>query len=270
MKPQWEHHSASLAEFANLKASSTANYATWDRTTLQSDSEHWLGIAGGRDAVKRVFQTGWTQGVERTLAALKGLQVRRAVSIRRKRTRGEFGDAVDMQRVYRGDLATAWERMQKREGVGSPIKTLYVRFNNLGGTGADTFFWRGAAALIVADALTAAGYSVQIIAGMGNTHVSSKIVGLAWHTVEIKASTAPLDLHTLAGTVALAGFFRVIGFGAMSAMPGAVDMSFGRSVEVPADVVAGRFPGALILGDVIDSQASAQNWIDATLAPFAG
>src|SRR5712672_397052 len=103
----WQAHYESLAEFAALEPSSAHNREVLTKT-LADGRERWLGVEGGSSAVQRIFTEGWPEGVTRTLEALKGLQVRRATSIRRKRIRADFGDAIDMQRVYRGDLANAW------------------------------------------------------------------------------------------------------------------------------------------------------------------
>lgn len=224
----------------------------------------WYGVEGGAREVRRIVAEGWPDGVQRTLAALHGLEVRRAMSIRRKRTRGPIGDEIDMQRVYRGDLANAWEHRQRREAAGNPVQTLYVDIAANHGTSSGTLFWRGAAALVVADALTAAGYAVEIVAGVGCASVSDTRPKLElWHTITVKASNAPLDLNALAATLCLSGYWRVFGFAGICSIEDRVQIHLGRPRTFP-------YPNAIEGLERCSSAARAQAWIDATLAPFAG
>ena len=127
----------------------------------------------------------------------------------------------------------------------------------------ETLFWRGAAALVIADALTAAGYNVEIIAGISGEGVHSNgdnSIRLS-HTVTVKPATAPLDKNALAAVVALSGYFRVFGFASLTSMIAKCHHALGHSIAVTPDEYGDAIKGLHKCTD----QKSAQKFINDVL-----
>ncbi|MEW6358490.1 MAG: JAB domain-containing protein [Planctomycetota bacterium] len=70
---------------------------------------YWHGVENAED-IFTYAKTGWTDGVRRTTEALKCLGIPRISSFHRQRRQGDFGDYIDMQRIYSGDVARAWTK----------------------------------------------------------------------------------------------------------------------------------------------------------------
>jgi len=176
-------------------------------------SDHkWIGTLddyapgeSGLDTLERLIRDGWSRGVELMTRVAADVEVPAPVSIRRRARWTDAGDDLEMQRVYAGDLEHAWRRTQRASGNGPARVRLLVDSLAHAKATAHSMRWRGVAALVAADLLTSAGYSVQIESVMhglanGYRYAPSCIV---------KAYTAPLDLSSLAATTALPAFFRV-------------------------------------------------------------
>ena len=181
-------------------------YANGDLSGNSVNPQAWFGAPSFAVLRERLTQ-GWPEGVERLMKiALREFET---VSIRRRRTRADQGDELDMQAVYRGDLGRAWSRTRRQVRSGG-MRTVTI-VCNLGGsaaTSSEHLFWRGASALRLADALSNAGYNVAIIGGeVGEKSAATKDMQLA-QFVEIKAADQPLDLGALAAITCMAGFFR--------------------------------------------------------------
>jgi hypothetical protein len=173
-------------------------------------SPDWLGLEPelGVDVslrnVARVIRTGWTRGAERIEKALGGLTVdAQPRSIRRVRTRREFGSEVDITEYWRGRGDKAWTDCTR---AARPSRLHYTIVNDAldsGGATADSLFWRGAAVVALADKLTAAGYSVRVVSAWQAANRG----GVVCYTV-CKPFDAPVDLPTLAASCAHPAFFR--------------------------------------------------------------
>lgn len=267
-KPCYVRHWGSLSEHATCKPSATnaaklSECFSGDRQTTRSVA--WYGIAGGGNAVRDTIANGWPDGAQRMESALTAHVPVVVTGIKRRRVRADFGDSIDMQRVYRGELGTAWERTTRQRGHGGKnTVTMYVDVAANCSTEAETLFWRGAAALAVADALTQGGYSVQITAGAYGRNVEEASKRWLWHTVLVKPANAPLDKSALASVLCLAGYFRTLFFTGFCSVPGRVHCALGVSTprkvsELDADITG--------VESCVD-QVTAQAWIDATLAPY--
>jgi hypothetical protein len=256
---RWRAHFDSLEEYAKLKPH-PVNEKTLANALASNSGERWFGVRDEKE-VRRVVAQGWPDGVARTLEALESLPVSRAMSIRRRRTRSDFGDHVDMQEVWRGNLSRAWETTARRQIASTAVRTLYVDICDNATTSAAQLFWRGAAALVVSDALSEAGYAVEIVAGMAATGCCTDERGAVWHTVTVKPAHAPLDLNALAATLCLSGYFRVFGFTGTANIPYEISCSFGQAVHP-------SLPGAIGGLSEVGDQRKAQEWINATLAPY--
>jgi hypothetical protein len=180
---------------------------------IENHRHDWYGIENdvlsptekGCAAVRRLISSGWMRGVDLMQQVASSVDLPMPKSIRRRSVWGDHGDEVDMQRVWQGNLDSAWRRMTKTSGLGPQRVRILVDAVASGGLSAETMRWRGVAALRLADALTESGYSVQVESGFEAASPEDYRL-----RVIVKQYTDPLDLSTLAATTALPGFFRAL------------------------------------------------------------
>ncbi len=267
-KPCYVRHFDSLADQASCKPSAcNMDILTEALTEGHFRGEQWFGVKGGAKGVADIVAHGWPDGVERMEKNLSATVPVVITGIKRRRVRGDSGDIIDMQRVYRGELDTAWERTQRNAGAGGKSTvSMYVDIGANSNIKAGQLFWRGAAALSVADALTAGGYSVEIVAGMYDMapEVSPRTGINFWHTVTVKQAAQPLDKNALAAVLCCSGYMRTVVFTGICAVPGRVDAGLGVCQPRNASDLNADITGA----EKVRDQASAQAWIDATLARY--
>lgn len=157
------------------------------------------------DTIERLLRDGWHRGVKMMHKVTADVTVPTPVSIRRRGAWVDAGDEIDMQRVYAGDLDRAWRRTVKRSGQGPQRVRILVDALASAGERASSMRWRGVAALVAADALTQAGYSVQVesaFEGTGRVRYAASCI--------VKPYASPLDLPALAATTAQPAFFRAL------------------------------------------------------------
>jgi hypothetical protein len=172
----------------------------------------WYGTEGGWDGVERLLNEGWPEGLRRMEDAVKALVPSGVATIRRRRKLASFGDNLDIQRVYAGDLDRAWDTTERspQRGLGRIVVTLLVNLGANANVTSEQLFWKGASAVALAKALEESGRRVRII---GYTCGVNRYEGEGeddWtvDTVMLKDEAEPLDLERLAVTTGLAGFFR--------------------------------------------------------------
>lgn len=237
------------------------NRARLDSSYL-GNNKSWHGIEGGVVAVKALIATGWQDGVDRVEASLSALALPPLKGIRRRRIRTDFGDSFDIHRALAGDSSRAWEVSKRRLGAsGRSTRTLIVNTCNSAGTTAEELFWTGAAALAYCDALTMAGYSVEIIGANATQYLtnSQKHGQVTWL---IKPTNAPLDKAALASCLCLAGYFRTTFWEWGASIPETICSSYGQCTT--PDMSA--WPDAIAVPNTLTSQARAQAWLDTQLA----
>lgn len=190
---------------ATTRAGFLCNPATGSNHSWVGTLEDCAPGESGLDTLERLIRDGWSRGVELMTRVAADVEVPAPVSIRRRARWTDAGDDLEMQRVYAGDLEHAWRRTQRASGSGPARVRLLVDSLAFATATAESMRWRGVAALVAADLLTSAGYSVQIesvMHGLANGHRYAP-------SCIVKAYTAPLDLSSLAATTALPAFFRV-------------------------------------------------------------
>lgn len=241
-------------------------YATGEGAGKRTDD--WLGAPSVAVLKERLTQ-GWPEGANK----LQQIATRdiNPMSIRRRRTRGDQGDEVDMQAVWRGDLSRAWTRTRRQTRAGTNrAVTLMCMLSDSCGVTADTLFWRGASVLKLADALTSSGYSVAILGCVtsGNAAVGKEVNTAQF--VEIKATDSPLDLSALAALTAMPGWFRTQGFAGITLACDLADAEADSCLGYPVNHKATEYASMLGIENVIvqpnvNSKADAEKWIDAVL-----
>lgn len=215
----------SLRDYEALEVNplNEGNYGDNNAGTTRTE---WWGVKGGRGAVMEIIKSGvWEDGLKKISAAFDAFSVPTPQSIRRSLARGEFGDELDIHRVYAGQLDTAWSRRVRKVRAKIAQKTLFFPLIHSGGTTAEEIFWRGAAMVKLADALTAAGYSVEIV-GHHGTYANGSA---AYDRVTVKSHSMPLDLPALTLIACLSGYSRSVGFKAICSVDFRVDSGLGNA-----------------------------------------
>ena len=194
---------ASLDKWKNQANRAEALTHTQSKANGRDD---WLGAPNVTELHNRL-ERGWADGVKR-LEQIATRELSAPASVRRRRVRGDAGDELDMQAVWRGDLNRAWSRTRRANRVGSRTVSIVIDLAASAGVTSDKLFWRGASALRLAQLLTESGYSVALYGAAGvNRADSSGKLNMA-QLVEIKSEDSPLDMDKLAALTAMAGFFR--------------------------------------------------------------
>jgi hypothetical protein len=243
-----------------------AQFAAGTYTKSQDDAE-WFGCS--LPEFHQRITGGWAEGVDRVLALeckVREAATLAAKSVRRRRVREGQGDEVDMQSVWRGDISRAWTRTRRQSRVSTRVVSIICNVGGLSNVTAADLFWSGAAALRLANELTAAGYSVGLYAGQYSDNVDEARKVGGGQFVEIKAPDAPLDLSKLAAITCLAGYFRTAMFAGKVV---AMDMA-GRNVNpglgyTNVDKVAAAAAKVGLTGCIVEpaiySEAQAVAWV---------
>lgn len=178
----------------------------------ERDAE-WMGLDGqikdgesAFDCTARLVRDGYPAGVKMIEAVSKNVTAPTPMSVRRVPRWANNGDDIDMQRVWNGDLDSAWRTTHRASRRGPQRVRVLIDSIADGGASAKSMCWRGVAALKLADLLTEAGYSVQVESVIQcKDSFSSNRYKL--RTI-VKEYEQPLDMMTLAATTALPAFFR--------------------------------------------------------------
>lgn len=170
----------------------------------------WLGTSSEEEAARRVTH-GWPEGADKVLSAMSSMQVPPPINIKRRLVRDDHGDELDIHATYRGDFGTAWTSRRRRPTRSSTIVRVVAQCNLLAHTSFSELFWRGGAVLKLADALSEAGYNVEVVGAIASQDVRGW-VGDWLVTFPLKESRNPMDSAQLAGVMCNAGFHRLIGF----------------------------------------------------------
>ena len=207
------------AVVASRKCSSV-NLDSWDRHLNYIDKNgDWLGVVGTGEDVSKLIDTGWDDGVKRMLESFKDISVSaKPMSVRRRKSRGDQGDEIDMQAVYAGNLPKAWSRTSRLMRPAVKNVTILCDLATSWSTPAEVMFWRGAAVLFLSDQLSASGFNVSII---GTDSAVLSLVSLegkkdkpkAATLITIKRSDMPMDMSSIASSICLGGFLRTVCFG---------------------------------------------------------
>lgn len=240
------------------------------RGPVTSNPEGWLG-APSLAVMQERLKRGWPEGVTK-LEKLATKELESPQSVRRRRFRGDQGDEVDMQAVWRGDMSRAWTRTRRANRSAVRSVSIVIDLGAACNVTADRLFWRGASALKLAEILTVAGYNVAIYGAAASADCATTGSLNSVQFVEIKAEDSPMDMDKLAALTAMPGFFRT------SLFRGIVYSAdrFGSHVEG----ALGRADSELIAKHVKDvpipqnafiqpknvlDKASAEAWIDTVL-----
>ena len=203
-------HDASLPCRHSLNTEHIASYLS--EKNQGGGDMRWYGIEGGAPAVLKALVSGYPAG-ERKVEAFRNeivASLPRALGHHRAKQRGEFGDELDIHSVYRGALDKAWTSSVRRIRKGTGVLRLVVDIGGNAHTSANELQWRGVAGMSLAEVMSKAGYSVEIVAAQAVADPAKQINTIM--SCVIKPRSSQVDKGLLAATVCLPGFFRVLGF----------------------------------------------------------
>lgn len=197
----------------NNPAAREANQPALDSFRATNQPE-WMGLEGEKKdgetdiaATLRLLTDGYRKGVDLMREVEREITVPTPRSVRRVQRWMAQGDDVEMQRVWNGNLDAAWRGSSRDTRHGPQRVRLLVDSIAPGVDDAKLMRWRGVAALKLADALTEAGYSVQVEGVISCQDSSNDSKRFVLRTI-VKDYTAPVDLLTLAATTVLPAYFR--------------------------------------------------------------
>lgn len=183
----------------------------------------WFGASSYEHATTYV-RDGWPELLSILQECVETIKKRvdlasvEAVTIesrRRKRTRRDYGDTLDMHRVWSGELDKAWERPTRRR-VLTPTQryaTIYCDLAMSSMFTSENAVWRAAASYCMYEMLTRLGISTEIWSGnvQHGLYVTSAAPYRLLTGVCIKTYNQTLNDDRLAAMMS-GGFFRTYGF----------------------------------------------------------
>lgn len=198
-----------------------------DPMTENNYSQRWTGC-NSREELDNMLRSGWPEGVKKAEELGGSLQVPRLRNIRRLKKRSDFGDHVDMQMIYSGQLDIAWQKSQRENSpnkTGNAI-TLLVNIDENCSVSAEEMFWSGAVAIRLIDMLIQTGRNIRILAFQKGRRTYENNYGQESIYV-VKEYTEQLDIGKLMVILGLAGFFRKYGFVSILSAPYKVNYGLG-------------------------------------------
>ncbi len=251
--------------------------------TREFKSEHisktaWYGVPGLQKAID-CLRDGWPAGKKRGDMHVERLQFPpvRVPTVRRYRKMKEFGDEVDMQRVYSGDLDRAWESRERSAGsmTQSPSVVIMCNTGMRSNQKADDLFWTGAVVCNMARWLVESGRSVRVIShAFATDDLNDRYKNVSYYTsVVVKDFTSPLDEEMLFAHTALGAMHRVAIFKSRCLLgsiryPDAMGLTAHRIDFESPFVSTGNATEVRI--NRITSESEARNFIDQQVKLFGG
>jgi hypothetical protein len=209
------------------------NRSRWKSSVTEKDGspdlhQDWFGVREGAKKVFEYIETGWADGVSQIEEAVGTFKLPPTDSLRPRLVRGDFGDELDIQEMYQGNLDQAWTRLEP-----SPIRsgtryTICVDIGGHCGLTQEDLFWPGAAAYMLAKAAIDAGRPVRVIAYHNSEGAFNKGPASMLASIEVKPFLQRISPDKLA-LLALSGYWRVVGFKTIMIPPWRVAMGLGRT-----------------------------------------
>lgn len=236
----------------------------------------WYGVDAPASKVCAMALEGHAEGVPvlEGFHATLNAKLPRAVGVARARKRGDFGDELDIHAVNRGACDKAWGRSVRALRTSSTVLRVYVDIGGNAGSDADALRWRGIAAVTLAELVRRAGYSVELVAVFATEGTSRDGQTGTIVSVTVKPRGASANLATLAGTVCLPGFFRTLGFHAITrALDNAgitCESGLGHYVSPESHVGIDPRVTCLFVPPRVHSENNAREWIEQTITLLQG
>ena len=201
----------SIQDFVNLPkpTKNESNKKYWKSFDMNKKST-WLSPKGNSRKEIEVFsKNGWEYGSKKASKLIETISLPFIESSKRKPIKSDRGDELDIHKVYRGELNTAWRRTKRKSKKAPQRFSLICRIGGHCGISSDELMWRGVATLALATVLSKAGHAVEIKGYSMNTGVYPQaLIKDRLDIITLKEFSKPLDIDSLSNVLALAGFFR--------------------------------------------------------------
>lgn len=245
------------------------NRGSYNKHNDRIDSA-WYGLPhpSGTKEIHKLIHDGWTDGAKAMAALSDDIQISRLPTVRRRRAWSDQGDELSIDRLYAGALDVAWRRPRKGLCTTPPRIRIVINMATPFSVKGREMFWRGAAGVILADKLTEAGYTIQIIsAAMGaGCWPMGKWPKRCLYSCVVKDWRMPMELSGLASTTALAGMFRKFGFLQIIKMaPAEITNGICAPMEIPATRFAEGAHKTFVI-NACNSKEDAMAWLKTSIA----
>lgn len=236
------------------------------RDEIESESREWSPsrtkfvtganpLPSARDYVDFV-QGGWTEGTDTVAKLQDGFMetLPAPQRVMRQRVRRDQGDELDIHRVWRGQLDTAWSKTIRAQRLAPRPLVILGGFGHSAVVKASDLHWSGLALAALVDLAESAGFSCDVVHSNFFTPGGGRFGGggnprhLQENRVISKRAGEPLRLSLLA-SLAHSAAFRLFGISLIEESPFAVGDGHGR----PAPTEAGcRVAESLGMDDAPD------------------
>lgn len=265
---------AALREAAMQPLKKKLNVARRD-AALTSERTSFLGGYTAAQALS-MLTTGNPEGeaVIRSFHDRMAASLPRAEGHQRTKRRGAIGDELDIHAVNRGACDRAWSYASRSIKRGSGILRLVIDICANGSTSADSLRWRGIAGLALAEVMSKAGYSVEIVAAFAVSRYDYHNSRNLTCSIVVKPRTSQADLGLLAATVALPAFFRTLGFAAICIEADrnkvSVDSGLGHYLDVSGVLPVPDKVTQLFVDGSVCSEQKAVEWVRQSVVLLQG
>jgi hypothetical protein len=160
---------------------------------------HWAGAENTDDATAKLtapYEAG-SAIISRIEKAAANIKLPPQMDTRRRRVRGDQGDELDIHAVWRGQSATAWQRMGKRQVTAPPMVSIVINSIISADNDKTVISYRGAVGIVLCQLLERFGYRVRLVVARGGVTSSDSKEKFSCRTT-IKDYGKPLDRETVA------------------------------------------------------------------------
>lgn len=203
---------SALLTFAERDA--TPRAGEFREMTEPRTSCEWVGVPDGTTwaDLRRLFATGDPAAITRLRDEIGRIQVPPVKTVRRRGAWSDQGDELSRDRLYAG-YGDSWRTARRQAVAGVTHVRLVAEIGAHSKMNASRLFYSGAATVAIAEALSTAGYEVEILAGCRVANVDNMATVSEVTTVVVKPYEAPLNLAPLLAATASSPFYRTAMFG---------------------------------------------------------
>jgi len=189
----------------------------------------WTGWLGSIEEARQLFAAGWQAGADRAEELRDQLAgaIPAGTITRRRRITGDEGEELRLDAALAGQWETAWTRRAPVRVDDPAVISLSAGWMASAGVEHEQLIWNALQAIVLTDALEAAGYRVELRAIDGTVtykrHGYTQLVDMM-----LKRAEEPLRADLVAATIGHAGVYRSLGFQALWTVPKEQQESMGK------------------------------------------